>query len=102
MLRERDPAAEAEALAEVATIALAFTPNASLVPTPLAASLLARTGSTMPAPGIAQLPAALAPLPLTLLDLDPGAAAALDAAGISTSGEVLARGLGVTRGSGSV
>ncbi|MBU6485941.1 MAG: DNA polymerase Y family protein, partial [Betaproteobacteria bacterium] len=31
-LRERDPAAEAEALAEVATIALAFTPHAGLVP----------------------------------------------------------------------
>ncbi len=128
-LRERDPVAEAEVLAEVATIALAFTPNASLVPpdavvaeiggslrlfgglarltgrlqaaaqargcatrialapTPLAASLLARTGSTMPAPDIAHLPAALAPLALTLLDLDPGAAAALDAAGISTFGE---------------
>ncbi|HEV2221263.1 MAG TPA: DNA polymerase Y family protein, partial [Casimicrobiaceae bacterium] len=130
-LRERDPVAEAEALAEVATIALAFTPHASLVPpdavvaeiggslrlfgglarltarlqaaarargcatrialapTPLAASLLAHAGSTMPVPGIAQLPAALAPLPLTLLDLDPGAAATLDAAGISTFGDAL-------------
>ncbi|MDE2003297.1 MAG: DNA polymerase Y family protein [Betaproteobacteria bacterium] len=129
-LRERDPAAEAEALAEVATIALAFTPHAGLVPpdavvaeiggslrlfgglarltarlqaaaqargcatrialapTPLAASLLARAGSTMPAPDIAHLPDALAPLPLTLLDLDPGAAAALDVAGITTIGEV--------------
>ena len=128
-LRERDPAAEEEALAEIATLALAFTPHASLsppdavvaeiggslrlfggqarlverleagarergcamrialAPTPLAASLLARAGSTTPAPGIAQLPAALAPLPLTLLGLDPGALTALDAAGITTLGE---------------
>ena len=127
-LRERDPAAEEQALAEIATLALAFTPHASLcppdavvaeiggslrlfggqarlverlkagvrergcamrialAPTPLAASLLARAGSTMTVPGIAQLPAALAPLPLTLLGLDPGAAAALDAAGITTLG----------------
>ena len=128
-LRERDPAAEEQALAEIATLALAFTPHASLsppdavvaeiggslrlfggqarlverlraaagaqgcatrialAPTPLAASLLARAGSTTAAPDIAQLPAALAPLPLTLLGLDPGALTALDAAGITTLGE---------------
>ena len=128
-LRERDLAAEEQALAEIATIALAFTPHASLVPpdavvaeiggslrlfggqarlverleagargrgcamrialapTPLAASLLARAGSTTVAPGIAQLPAALAPLPLTLLGLDSGTLTALDAAGITTLGE---------------
>jgi len=125
-LRERDPAAEAEALAEIATLALAFTPNASLVPpdavvaeiggslrlfggraqligqlqaaaqargcatrialapTPLAASLLARAGSTMPVPDIAHLPDALGPLPLPLLGLDSGALEALEAAGITT------------------
>jgi len=128
-LRERDPAAEADALSEIAALALAFTPNASLVPpdaivaeiggslrlfgglarlidqlraavqargyttrlalapTPLAASLLARAGSTMPVPDIAHLPDALDPLPLALLDLDPGAPAALDAAGIATLGD---------------
>ena len=125
-LRERDPAAEAEALAEIATLALAFTPNASLVPpdavvaeiggslrlfggraqligqlqaaaqargcatrialapTPLAALLLARAGSTMPVPDIAHLPDALGPLPLPLLGLDSGALEALEAAGITT------------------
>ncbi|MGE5089139.1 MAG: Y-family DNA polymerase [Candidatus Levyibacteriota bacterium] len=59
----------------------------ALAPTPLAASLLARAGSTMPVPDIAQLRDALDPLPLSLLDLDRGVLAELEAAGIATFGE---------------
>ena len=131
-LRDRDLTAEQEALAEVATLALAFTPNASLAPpdavlaeigasvrlfgslssmlerllaqtrargyatalalapSPTAALLLARAGDATPVLDAAQLPAALAPLPLALLDLDADALETLQAAGITTFGAALA------------
>jgi len=131
-LRDRDPAAEEAALSDVATLALAFTPSASLAPpnavlaeiggsvrlfgglprlleqlaqqvdargypmraalapTPTAALLLARAGHATPVVDPAQLPAALAPLPLALLDVDPAALATLAAAGIATFGALQA------------
>ena len=128
VLRDRDPHAEAAALAEVATLLLAFTPQVSLAhpnavvaeiegsvrlfgglaqllaalvksvesrgyvarmalaPTPTAALLLARAGHAQPVPRRNALPEALAPLPLALLDFDPGTLATLAAAGITTFG----------------
>jgi protein ImuB len=128
VLRDRDVAAEEAALAEVATLALAFTPHASiagpnavvaeiqgsvrlfgglppllerlmhrvqsrgydarlaLAPTPTAALLLARAGNARPALDRAELPAALAPLSLTLLDFDAEIISTLKAAGITTFG----------------
>jgi protein ImuB len=126
--RERDCAAEDEALREVATLLLAFTPAVSiarpdailaeaegsarlfgglprlldalrgearsrgyaaslaLAPTPTAALVLARAGVIAPVLERTQLPAALAPLPLALLDVEADALATLEAAGITTIG----------------
>ena len=127
-LRERDPAAETEALCDVASAVLAYTPCASLAPpnavvadiegsirlfgglaqvverlmrdvqarghdarlalapTPTAALLLARAGAAMPVTDRDALPATLAPLSLTLLDLDAETLATLRAAGVTTFG----------------
>ena len=128
VIRDRDAASEEAALREVATLALAFTPNASiappdalvaeigtsvrlfggvrplverliaetrargyvarvaLAPTPTAALLLARAGATHDVLDVAELPAALASLPLSRLDLDADTLAMLAAAGITTFG----------------
>jgi protein ImuB len=130
-VRERDLDAEEAALADVATLCLAFTPSASLAlpdavlaeversarifgglsnllsrlahevralgydatltlaPTPTAALLLARANGT-PQSDAAHLAGALAPLPLTALDLDADALATLRAAGITTFGDACA------------
>ena len=127
-LRDRDLAAEEQALCEVATLLLAFTPHVSvelpnavvaeiegsvrlfgglarllerlmrqvqsrgygaqvaLAPTPTAALLLARAGAAMPVLDGEALPAALAPLPLALLDFDADTLATLKAAGVTTFG----------------
>lgn len=127
-LRERDPDAETDALVEIATSALAFSPQVSIeppasilveisgslrlfgglprllnrlmhdagsrgyrlrtgvAPTPTAASLLTRVASALPVVDPVGLPAALAPLSLALLDLDPRARAGLRAAGVMTLG----------------
>jgi protein ImuB len=132
VLRDRDGAAEAQALAQLATWALTFTPGACLAPpdavlaeidgclrlfgglprlvarlaagastlgytprlgiavTPGAALLRARAGAPQPVTDPAQLPAALAPLPLALLDLDDTIRATLQEAGITTFGEAAA------------
>ena len=129
VLRKRDLDAENAALAEIATVALAYTPSVSvappdavlaeiggslrlfgglsrlpeqlvarteargyatqiaLAPTPGAALLLARAGSAQPVLDVQELPAAIAPLPLALFDIDSNARAALEAAGIATCGE---------------
>lgn len=126
VIRERDMAAEQAALADVATMLLAFTPSASLAPpnavvadiagslrlfgglaqldaalrravrargydatlavapTPTAALLLARSGCTTPVLDVDALLAALAPLPLALLDIDADTLATLEAAGVTT------------------
>jgi len=126
VIRERDTAAEEAALADVATMLLAFTPSASLAPpnavvaeiagslrlfgglaqidaalrraarargydatlavapTPTAALLLARGGCTTPVLDADALSAALAPLPLALLDIDADTLATLEAAGVTT------------------
>src|SRR5579862_1973562 len=127
-MRERDVAAEEAALADIATLVLAFTPDVALAPpcaivaeiagsarlfgglstlvdridhavrsrgydlqtaiapTPAAALLLARAGRATPVLDRDALPAALAPLPLALLDLDADTLATLKAAGITTFG----------------
>ncbi len=128
VLRDRNVAAEAQALAQLATWTLTFTPGACLAPpdgvlaeiggslrlfgglprlvarltagscargyaprlgiaaTPGAALLRARAGMPQPLHDPAQLPAALAPLPLTLLDLDDAIRTTLREAGITTVG----------------
>jgi protein ImuB len=58
----------------------------ALAPTPLAALLLARAGRAAPVRECDALPAALAPLPLALLDLEPATHATLAAAGVTTFG----------------
>ena len=132
VLRDRNSESEAQALAQLATWTLSFTPGACLAPpdgvlaeiggslrlfgglprlvahltggscalgytprlgiaaTPGAALLLARAGQPQPIVQRAQLPAALAPLPLTLLDFDDTARATLREAGITTFGDVAA------------
>lgn len=132
MLRNRDPLAEAAALANVATWATQFTPTVSLAPpnaalaeiggslrlfgglprlaarlargcidlgygaqlafapTPAAALLFARAGRAAPVVDGGSLDAALAPLPLAGLDVDPAAVALLAAAGITTFGQACA------------
>jgi protein ImuB len=132
LLRDRDVAAEEQALRDVATLLLAFTPQVSLAapnaivaeiagsvrlfgglprlleclvhkaqasgydpvlalaPTPTAALLLARAGDGEPVLEAAQLPSALSPLPLALLDLDTETLAILKAAAITTLGEARA------------
>src|SRR6478735_2483727 len=82
VLRDRDPGAETAALAEVATLLLAmlvervesrgYVARMALAPTPTAALLLARAGHAQPVPRCTALPDVLAPLPLALLDLEPG------------------------------
>jgi len=128
VMRERDVAAEQAALADIATLLLAFTPNASLAPpsavlaeiaasvrlfgglpplleqmlrqvrsrgydatlalapTPTAALLLARANRVAHVLERDALPAALAPLPLALLDFDAATLATLQAAGVTTFG----------------
>jgi protein ImuB len=128
LLCDRDEAAEHAALAEVATLALAFTPQASialpnavvadieasirlfgglrrlletlvravrargyapriaLAPTPTTALLIARAGDVPDVLDIADVAATLAPLPLSLLDLEPATLETLKAAGITTFG----------------
>ncbi len=130
--RDRDAGAEARALAQLATWALTFTPNAGLAPpdavvaeiggslrlfsglprlvaqleggartlgyaarlglapTPGAALLFARAGRMRPVTAVAQLPELLAPLPLTLLDMDDALRATLADAGVTTLGQALA------------
>ncbi len=132
VLRDRDSDAEARALAQLATMALTFTPMACLAPpdaivadiggslrlfgglprlvarlvggartlgyaarlgiapTPGAALLLARAGHTQPVADPAQLSAALASIPLTLVDLDDATRATLHEAGITTFGQAAA------------
>ena len=127
-LRDRDVAAEEQALFEVATLVLAFTPAASVAlpnavvadiegsvrlfgglpqllerlmhrvrsrgydaqmavaPTPTAALLLARAGTVTQVLDREALRAALAPLPLALLDFDPDTLVTLKAAGVTTFG----------------
>ena len=58
----------------------------ALAPTPTAALLLARAGHAQPVPRPQRVAEALAPLPLALLDFDPGTLATLAAAGITTFG----------------
>jgi protein ImuB len=58
----------------------------ALAPTPTAALMLARAGTVEPVLDRANLPAALAPLPLALLDFDGGTLATLRAAGVMTFG----------------
>lgn len=124
----RDAAADADVLAEIATLALAFSPQVSIAPpdailveisgsvrlfgglsqlldrltrevkargyrlqtgiapVPAAAALLARVTGAAPVVAIAQLPAALARLPLALLGLDAGVLDGLRAAGVTTLG----------------
>jgi protein ImuB len=58
----------------------------ALAPTPTAALLLARAGIAVPVLDRAAVPAALAPLPLALLDFDADTLATLKAVGITTFG----------------
>jgi len=130
--RDRDAAAEARALEQLATWALTFTPMAciappdavlaeiggslqlfsglprlvsrlvagahalgyaprlGLAPTPGAALLLARAGHAAPVTSAAQLETALAPIPLTLLDLDERTRTTLHEAGITRFGQAVA------------
>jgi protein ImuB len=130
--RDRDAGAEAHALAQLATWALTFTPNAGLAPpdaivaeiggslrlfsglpqlvarltggaqasgytprlglapTPGAALLFARSGRTQPVTTTAQLPELLAPLPLTLVDIDEALRTTLGHAGVTTFGQAAA------------
>lgn len=130
--RDRDGAAEAHALEQLATWALTFTPMAciappnavladiggslqlfaglprlvsrlvagahalgyapglGLAPTPGAALLLARAAHAAPVTTHAQLHAALAPLPLALLDMDEHTRTTLHEAGVTRFGQALA------------
>ena len=132
VLRDRDDEAEARALAQLATWALAFTPTAclappdavladiggsarlfgglpglaarlaggaraqgyaarlGLAPTAGAALLLARADRALPVTDARALPAALADVPLALLDMDDAARATLRDAGVTTFGEAAA------------
>jgi len=70
--------------------ALGYTARLGLAPTPGAALLLARAGRTQPVMSVAQLPGLLAPLPLTLVDLDDALHTTLANAGITTFGQAAA------------
>ena len=70
--------------------ALGYTARLGLAPTPGAALLLARAGRTQPVMAIPQLPDLLAPLPLTLVDLDDALRTTLGHAGITTFGQAAA------------
>ncbi len=61
-----------------------------LAPTPGAALLLARAGHAQPVTSLAPLPKLLAPLPLTLLDLDEALRTTLGDAGVTTFGQAMA------------
>ena len=67
--------------------ALGYAAQLGIAPTPGAALLLARAGHTRPVADPAQLPAALAPIPLMLVDLDDATRATLREAGITTFGQ---------------
>jgi protein ImuB len=132
VLRDRDVAAEAHALAQLATFVLSFTPmtctappdalvadiggslrlfgglprvvarlvqgthalgyaaQLGVAPTPEAALLLARIGHGQPVLDTAGLHAALAPIPLTFVDLPDAVRATLREAGVSTFGHAAA------------
>ena len=70
--------------------ALGYAPRLGLAPTPGAALLFARAGRTQPITTTAQLPELLAPLPLTLLDLDDALRTTLGHAGVTTFGQAAA------------
>ena len=70
--------------------ALGYAARLGLAPTPGAALLFARAGRTQPVMTIAQLPGLLAPLPLTLVDLDDALRTTLGDAGITTFGQAAA------------
>ncbi len=70
--------------------ALGYGPHVGIAPTPGAALLLARAGHAQPVTNVAQLPAALEPVPLALMDLDDTVRATLLAAGITTFGAAAA------------
>ena len=72
------------------THALGYAARPGLAPTPGAALLLARAGRTQPVMTVAQLSGLLAPLPLTLVDLDDALRTALGDAGITTFGQAAA------------
>jgi protein ImuB len=67
--------------------ALGYATQVGIAPTPGAALLLARAGHTQPVTEPAQLPAALAPISLMLVDLDDATRATLREAGITTFGQ---------------
>ncbi len=64
--------------------------SCAIAPTPAAAELLARCSEAEPALDLAALPARLAPLPLSALDLPGSTLAALHGVGLRTAGECLA------------
>ena len=70
--------------------ALGYSARLGLAPTPGAALLFARAGRTQPVVTAAQLPELLAPLPLTLVDLDDALRTTLADAGITTFGQAAA------------
>jgi protein ImuB len=70
--------------------ALGYTARLGLAPTPGAALLFARAGRTQPVTDVAQMPVLLAPLPLTLVDLDDALRTTLGNAGITTFGQAAA------------
>ncbi len=70
--------------------ALGYAPRLGLAPTPGAALLLARAGHAAPVTTPAQLHAALAPLPLALLDIDERTRTTLHEAGITRFGQAIA------------
>ena len=67
-------------------VARGYDARLALAPTPTAAVLLARAACASPVSDVAGLAAALAPLPLALMDLDADTLATLRAAGITTFG----------------
>jgi len=67
--------------------ALGYAARLGLAPTPGAALLFARAGRTQPVMAVAQLPELLAPLPLTLVDLDDALRTTLADAGVTTFGQ---------------
>jgi protein ImuB len=69
--------------------ALGYAARLGLAPTPGAALLLARAGHTQPVTSLAPLPQLLAPLPLTLLDLDEALRTTLGHAGVTTFGQAV-------------
>ncbi len=67
-----------------------YAPRLGLAPTPGAALLLARAGHVRPVTSLAPLPELLAPLSLTLLDLDEALRTTLSDAGVTTFGQAVA------------